>query len=352
VESLSALADAWRELEPSIRHPFQELGWYAAWARTIGTTGGRRLKCVTLWDGERLLAVLPLTLRRYKGVRLLEWIGARVTDYCDAIVAPGIDAQDALRSLWRGLNRDVGFDVMRLGQVRSDAFVSGFLDGVDHWVETREGAYSIPLAWSSGEEWLKSRNQKQRYEARRLMRQMDKEGYQFKVWAASEPLEPMLAAVIAQKQAWVRARGVPSSITEPQGPEFLTALAREMAALGMLHLSAVQYGDRFISCHLGFQRGDTLYYWMPTYDAAFAKKRVGNTLREYLIMSACDRGLKKFDMLLGAYEYKSLYDAVKEPLRTIVVPRGLLGRAALAYYRFAAARTDAAAMGEAPTETA
>jgi CelD/BcsL family acetyltransferase involved in cellulose biosynthesis len=350
--SLSALAEAWRALAPSIQHPFQELGWYAAWARTIGTSGGRRLKCVTLWDGGRLAAVLPLTVRRYKGVRLVEWIGGGVADYCDAIVAPGVDAQNALATLWRSLSREVGFDVVRLGQVRVDGVVSRFVDSVNPWVETREGAYSIPLIWSSSEEWLKSRNQKQRYEARRLMRQMDKEGYQFKVWQAPEPLEPMLAAVIDQKQAWVRARGVDSFITEPQGPEFVAALAREMAALGMLHLSAVQYGDQFISCHLGFERGDTLYYWMPTYDAAFAKKRVGNTLREHLIMSACDRGLKKFDMLLGAYEYKSLYDAVEEPLRTLVVPRGLLGRATVAYYRFAVARTRKATLLEPQIEGA
>jgi CelD/BcsL family acetyltransferase involved in cellulose biosynthesis len=352
LSQLSALQDAWRGLQPSVRYPFQELGWYLAWARTIGTTGGRRLKCITLWDGARLVAVLPLALRRYKGIRLVEWIGGSVTDYCDAIVAPGVDAQDALATLWRTLNREVGFDVLRLGQVRADAVVSGFADSVDPWVETREGAFSIPLKWSSSEEWLKSRNQKQRYEARRLMRQMDKEGFQFRAWKAPEPLEPMLAAVIEQKQAWVRARGVDSFITEPQGPEFVYALAREMAALGMLHLTAIQHGDRFISCHLGFERGDTLYYWMPTYDAAFAKKRVGNTLREHLIMSACDRGMKKFDMLLGAYEYKSLYDAVEDPMRTLVVPRGLLGRATVAYYRFAVKRKRMAATPEAQTEEA
>ncbi len=51
---------------------------------------------------------------------------------------------------------------------------------------------------------------------------------------------------------------------------------------------------------------------MPMYDAAFAKKRIVNTLREHLIMSACDHGLKKFDMLLGAHDYKSQYAAVKE----------------------------------------
>jgi CelD/BcsL family acetyltransferase involved in cellulose biosynthesis len=280
-------------------------------------------------------------------------MGGRVTDYCDAIVAPGIDAQNALGLLWRTLNREVGFDVMRLRHVRADGLMSRFVEGLEHWVETREGAYSIPLEWSSSEDWLKSRNQKQRYEARRLMRQMDKEGYQFKHWTPPEPLEPLLNAVIEQKQAWVHARGVRSFITDAQGPEFLAALAREMAALGLLHLSAVQYGDKFISCHFGFERGDTFYYWMPTYDASFAKKRVGNTLREHLIMSACDRGLKRFDMLLGAYDYKAMYDAVEAPLRTLVVPRGLLGRATVAYYRLAVARKRApAADTEAPIEGA
>jgi CelD/BcsL family acetyltransferase involved in cellulose biosynthesis len=354
VASLSALAEAWSGLQPSIRYPFQELGWYTAWARTIGLTGGRRLKCVTLWDGTRLVAVLPLTLRRHKGIRLLEWIGARVTDYCDAIVAPGVDPQEALRLLWESLRRKVGFDLLRLGQVRTDALISGFVDGIDHWVETREGAFSIALKWSSGEEWLTTRSQKARYEARRLMRQMDKEGYRIKIWQAPEPLEPMLAAVIEQKQAWVRSRGFRSFIIDEQGPEFLAAMAREMAARGLLHLSAVQYRDQFIACHLGFQRGDTFYFYVPTYDAAFAKKRVGNTLREYLIMSACDRGLKKFDMLLGAHEYKSQYDAVEEPMRTLVVPRGLLGKAAVEYYRRSTARAahPAPASIQTPPESA
>jgi CelD/BcsL family acetyltransferase involved in cellulose biosynthesis len=33
-------------------------------------------------------------------------------------------------------------------------------------------------------------------------------------------------------------------------------------------------------------------------------------------MSACDHGLKKFDMLLGAHEYKSRYAAVEEDRNT------------------------------------
>ncbi len=343
-QSLWSLAEAWGALQPSIRHPFQELGWCTAWARTIGTTEGRRLKCVTLWDGARLVAVLPLTLRRYRGVRLLEWIGARVTDYCDVIVAPDADPAEVLRLLWDALRHKVGFDVLRLGRVRSDALINGLVDQLDHWVETREAAFAFPLTWSSGAEWLASRSSKRRDSTRQRLRHMQKNSFEFKVWRTPEAA--VLDAVIEQKQAWVRARNVGSFITDPQGPEFLRALAAEMSARGLLHLSAVCSGQQIVAGHVGFVRGDTFYFYMPTYDAAFAKQSFGTSLRELLIMWACDQGLKTFDMLLGAADYKSQHAAVEQPVRTLVVARGLIGRAAVAYYRSSAARAAPAAAGE------
>jgi CelD/BcsL family acetyltransferase involved in cellulose biosynthesis len=350
VQSLCALADAWGGLQPAIRHPFQELGWYAAWARTIGATGGRRLRIMTLWDGSRLAAVWPLTLRRYRGVRLLEWAGARVTDYCDIIVAPQVDADEAMRLLWQDLQRKVGFDVMRLGQVRGDAIIGRFVEHLDPWVETREAAFGIPLTWANGADWLASRSSKRRDAARQRLRQMQKLGLEFQAWRS--PQADVLEAVIEQKQAWVRARNVGSFIIEAQGPEFVRALAQEMSSRGLLHLSAVRSAQRIVACHVGVVHGDTFYFYMPTYDAAFAKHGFGNALREYLIMSACDQGLRKFDMLLGAAEYKLQYAAVEEPVRTVVVPRGIIGRAAVAYYRRSASRTAANAASERPPEPA
>jgi CelD/BcsL family acetyltransferase involved in cellulose biosynthesis len=303
-----------------------------------------------LWDGDSLAAVLPLTLRRYKGVRLLEWIGARVTDYCDAIVAPGVDGQEALRLLWRTLNREIGFDVLRLGQVRSDAVVSRFLEQLDPWVETQEGAFSIPLSWSTGADWLASRSSKRRDSTRQRLRYMEKNGFEFKVWRTPEP--DVLDAALEQKQAWVKSRNVESFVTDPQGPEFLHTLAQTMSARGLLHLSAIRSAQRIVACHVGFVRGDTFYFYQPTYDAAFAKQSFGTSLRELLIMWACDQGLQRFDLLLGAHEYKLQYAAVEQAVRTLVVPGSLLGRAAVAYYRHKVRRAAASAHAETPTEPA
>ena len=53
--------------------PFQDFAWARAWVHTIGRADGRQLRIATLWEGERLLAILPLVRRRYYGARLLEW---------------------------------------------------------------------------------------------------------------------------------------------------------------------------------------------------------------------------------------------------------------------------------------
>jgi len=344
VQSLSALTDAWRRLQRAIRHPFQELGWYTAWARTIGMTEGRRLKVATLWEGSRLVAVWPLTLRRYKGVRLLEWVGARVTDYCDVIVDPAVDATYVLGLLWRELRRRVGFDVLRLGQVPNDAILNSFVNRLDHWVETDEMAYGAPVSWSNGADWLANRSARRRDHVRRRFRQMEKQGFELKVWRSAQ--SRVLDALIEQKQAWVRARHIDSFMTDPQGPEFVRAMAAEMATAGQLHLSAICSAERIVACHVGFVREGTFYYYLPTYDAAYAKQSFGSALRESLFMWACDQGLKKFDLLRGADGYKMQYDAVEDPVRTLVVPRGLLGRVATVYYRRSTTRAAARAAGQ------
>jgi CelD/BcsL family acetyltransferase involved in cellulose biosynthesis len=59
-------------------------------------------------------------------------------------------------------------------------------------------------------------------------------------------------------------------------------------------------------------------------------------------MWGCDSGQKRFDLLLGAYDYKSEYNCTLEPVRTLVLPRSLLGRAAVSVYRRLDARAKTA----------
>jgi CelD/BcsL family acetyltransferase involved in cellulose biosynthesis len=330
-ESLEA---AWSALDaqPGV-HPFQQFGWMSAWVRSIGAAGGWRLNIATLWQNDSLSAVLPLCIRRYKGVRILEWIGARISDYCDALVDPSLDNTAACLTLWQAVARRGGFDVARLSHVRGDARIAAALETLNPWTETREDAGGVPIAWPSGDQWLAAQNSGMRDRVKYNSRRMAKAGFEVRVCEPPESPARIIDILVAQKRPWLAARGLSSMIDEPAGVEFLQTAVAHCASRGELHLSTVRNQERIAACDLAFVRNGIIYSYIASFDSEFAKYSFGRVLTDRLLMWACDQGMQRLDLLLGAYDYKIEYNCTLESVRTQVVARGLVGRAAVAFYR-------------------
>jgi CelD/BcsL family acetyltransferase involved in cellulose biosynthesis len=337
--AFAALEGPWRALDahPAVR-PFQQFAWTAAWVRTIGAAGGWRLKVATLWQDGRLAAVMPLCIRRHKGMRILEWIAARVSDYCDAIVDPRVDQDSALRMLWETVARSGGFDVARLSHIRTDTKLFGILGAFDPWTETLEDAGGVPIAWSSGAAWLQQQTAGMRDRVKYNSRRMSKAGFEVRVCDTPESRARIIDTLVAQKRPWLAARGLSSFIDEPGGVDFLQSSVAAAAARGELHLSTVENGARVAACDLAFVRAGIIYSYIASFDPEYHKFSFGRVLTDSLLMWACDHGMRRFDLLLGAYDYKAEYNCTLEPVRTLVIPRGLLGRTALFVYRRQAQR--------------
>jgi CelD/BcsL family acetyltransferase involved in cellulose biosynthesis len=329
-----ALEPQWRSLDErqSVR-PFQQFAWAAAWVRSIGMAGGWRLKVATVWQGGRLVGVLPLCTRRYKGLRLLEWIGARVTDYCDAIVDPSLNEESALRILWEAITRGGGFDMARLSHVRTDSKLFGVLGAFDPWTETLEDAGGVPIAWSSGAEWLQAQSAGMRDRVKYNTRRMHKAGFDVRLCDSVRSSTGIIDTLVAQKRPWLAVRGLSSFIDEPGGVQFLQAAVATSAVRGELHLSTVEKDGRIAACDLAFVRDGIIYSYIASFDPEYHKYSFGRVLTDHLVMWACDNGMRRLDLLLGAYDYKTEYNCTLEPVRTLVMPRGVVGRAALFLYR-------------------
>jgi CelD/BcsL family acetyltransferase involved in cellulose biosynthesis len=73
-ERLAAIEDQWtrlwRDCDALI---FQSHDWISAWWRTIDRRTQTALRIGLVWNGGRLVAVVPLAITRRKGLRLLEW---------------------------------------------------------------------------------------------------------------------------------------------------------------------------------------------------------------------------------------------------------------------------------------
>jgi CelD/BcsL family acetyltransferase involved in cellulose biosynthesis len=329
-----ALEEPWGNLDArqSVR-PFQQFAWAAAWVRTIGSAGGWRLKVATLWRDGRLMAVMPLCSRRYKGLRLLEWIGARVTDYCDALVDPSLNEESALRALWESVRRSGGFDVARLNHVRTDSKLFEVLGAFKPWTETLEDAGGVPIVWRSGAEWLQGQTAGMRDRVKYQDRRMHKAGFDVQLCDNAQSCAHVIDTLVAQKRPWLAARGLSSFIDEPGGVQFLKTAVAASAKRGELHLSTVRKDDRIAACDLAFVRDGVIYSYIASFDPEYHKYSFGRVLTDHLLMWACDNGMRRLDLLLGAYDYKSEYNCTLEPVRTLVMARGLIGRAALFVYR-------------------
>lgn len=334
--TFESLDRPWSALAATCRaHPFQEFAWAKAWVNTIGRENGRRLRIATLWEGTRLVAVLPLVRRRYFGARLLEWLGAKATDYCDVLVDPRLDAAATLQILWNAVIARGDCDVIRLGQVRQDAQIYALFGAaqLSPWVETREEAYFIPVRWKSGDAWLESRGTHARKQSRYDLRHLAKAGFEYYVWQRPDPYEPIVEALIAQKSAWLARRGCGPLLNRRGGADFLRQCIAGMADRGVLHLSALRSRSGFAACHLGFYQYGVLYGYMPSYDPSWATYSPGSAIRDCFIMWACDHGAQRVDLLRGTDSYKQRYDPKHEWLQTFVIPRGLIGRSCLYAYR-------------------
>ncbi|MDP9009198.1 MAG: GNAT family N-acetyltransferase [Pseudomonadota bacterium] len=339
--AFDALEAPWRDLDahPEVR-PFQQFAWVAAWMRTVGFAAGRRLKVVTLWQDGRLIGVLPLCVNRFRGLRILEWIGARVSDYCGAIVDARTDEDVALRTLWDAVTKSGGFDIARLSHVRTDTRLFDVLSDLNPWIETLEDAGGVPIVWASGEQWLQQQTAGMRDRVKYNARRMRNAGFDARICASPESRARIIDILVAQKRPWLAARGLSSVIDEPGGVEFLQSAVAASAERGELHLSTVENEDRIAACDLAFVRNGVIYSYIASFDPEYRKYSFGRVLTDNLLMWGCDNGLRRLDLLLGAYDYKTEYNCTLEPVRTLVIPRGPIGRAALFLYRGRAAQAS------------
>lgn len=338
-EAFDALEGPWRALDIHIGvRVFQEFAWTASWVRTLGAAGACRLKVATLWQDDRLVGVLPLCVRRFKGLRILEWIAARVSDYCDAVLDPTLDPAQALRTLWDAVSHSGGFDIARFSHLRTDGASFAFLNMREPWTETLEDAGGVPISWPDGAAWLQGQTSGMRDRVKYNSRRMIKAGFDVRVCESPQRAALIIDTLVTQKRPWLAARGLSSFIDEPGGVDFLQAAVAAAAIRGELHLSTVQNDTHIAACDLAFVREGIIYSYLASFDPQYHKYSFGRVLTDCLLMWACDNGMRRLDLLLGAYDYKTEYNCTLEPVRTLVMSRGLIGAAALHFYRRKSAR--------------
>jgi CelD/BcsL family acetyltransferase involved in cellulose biosynthesis len=327
LEQFRQLDQAWLQLwYESNGAPFQNYAWVAAWAQNIDASD--QLRIVVVRRNHRLVAVLPMAVHWYYGLRILEWAAFRVTDYCDGLGSPA-----DLMAAWIALRQAGGFDVIRLRNIERGAKVQ-FLATCPglKFAEEDEPYLRLILEHTNSDAWVESLHGRKRSWYRRRQRLLKECGTVTFTSYDRVPDKATLVALHKLKLVYLEKHQDKSYLLS-DGPERFISLVEALATIGRLHLGILRCDDTIVAGSVAIIHGDTFIGYFTTYNPVFAKASPGNLLMLENIKYAINSGLRVIDYTRGDDDYKREWVNFEMHPCFVTGVATLRGRVALAAYR-------------------
>ncbi len=300
----AAAIELWQHADTA--RVFNHPTWWLAAIAAFGE--GRRLRVIRIRQGDTTVAIWPLWLKRLGPkelfARVLEPVGARVTDYCLPLLRHGhapahltellmrevvncLDAQTIL--LWPKLPVAAGIE----RAVTAFAEAQGLLCvSRDHPCP----AMSLPADYAALEKsWSKSH----RGDVRRQLRRLSVAG-RLELVTARERVDivALLPRLYAMHTANWRARSGSADLESGPMTNFVANLAATLP-LDLIEASEVHLDGAPISCHFGFREPGRLLWYKPTFDVGWANYAPGKAHIALAAQRSIDERMVPFRLPAG-----------------------------------------------------
>ena len=317
-ERLQEIQAAWERMWTLARSGiFQSHGWIAAWWSECAQHNRLRILCA--WQGDDLIAVLPLCIRRWYGVRVLEWAAQPYSDYCDVVMYAHDD--QLLNRMWSKATKLGGYDLVRLKHVRPDAIIMPLLSRIGCNARD-EVCLQVASEWSSGDDWFKTLNKKTRNNHVRGRRILNEFGdIAFRQVQPDEPLDPIVQQLITFKRKWEGNRDSPLVRSDT----VLMSLVAAMHRMRRLKIFLIENSGRIIAGSINAIEGRNMLALFATYDPTYERASPGILLMTEYTKWAFDQGIGEVDYLLGAEPYKFRYANRRLKLHIVASARTPIG---------------------------
>ncbi|RAI59645.1 GNAT family N-acetyltransferase [Roseicella frigidaeris] len=336
---LEEVREAWEALEARAHAGvFQSHRWITAWWQGGGEVQKFHLHIALAWRGQDLVGVLPLVVQRRRGLRMLGWAANDCTDYCDALLAPGLAAPAVLAALWQEVEREGGFDIASINHLRADAAARALpeLSRRVRLLPDRRTVLATGVrldAWRDAAAFFQDLGKKGRNNDLRGRRILAQTGpVRFRVVEDAAEAERLIEQMRLLKTDWLKRENLTSPLLQDDGT-LLRALIEALAAKGCLRLMVLEAGDRLTAGLISMVEGRRLSGFLSAFDPEFYRASPGTLILVDYIRWGIENGFTEVDFLRGDESYKGRLANRQEVLASCIGAGTLLGRLAIAYDR-------------------
>ena len=333
-EEFCRAEQAWNALvaASSRPQPFLSHRWLRLWWRHFGA--GQEFNALVVRDGDRLLAGIPIALRKVRvagatltvgeivGTGPVPTRGMGLADQADLVVRVDSPASGRLLAaeLMSMLDRVDVFDIKGFDRssptadlLRTAAARSGSVRVLNRSVSP---FLRLPPSWDG---YLESRSRnfrKHLVKYERMLAQAGKLVIQ-RMDKNEDPEAWMRELLQVNAASWTAARGT-DLLRPPQIRGFMRELVSEFVPRGWIDLWLLRLGGQPIACELCFDFAGRVCSYHSSFRKEYAKLSPGTVLTAAVIRSACERGRSEYDLLRGAEAYKSRWsETVRSELQLL-----------------------------------
>lgn len=302
------LESIWRYFEKSCDHTvFQCYDWLANWQFTVGKNQLMVDPVVIVVRDQQIpVALFPFGLRRTMGIKVLEFLGGKQTDYNAPMVNPVFSSVHLLKAIWPEVEKK-----LPPHDARSFVRIPAKLSHRENLWPMVIGARYVSLAFSASlpqtiPEWEQRISASRRADSRRQLKKLSAKGQlRFSTVECNDMHHVTVAAMIAQKRERYRETGVRDILSKKETQEFYKNLSGKLGEAGRIHVSSASVDGKILATHWGAIYGDRYYWLMPSYAGGEWKRfSAGRLLLEHNIRWAIENNMKVFDFTIGGEEYK------------------------------------------------
>jgi CelD/BcsL family acetyltransferase involved in cellulose biosynthesis len=282
---------------------FQTFQWHRSWWHTYG--GQYEPLFVTVSDEHNIRGVAPLYVEDTPaGGRIVRFMGNGRADYCDLLAGNDVNTVAAIVS---GLRDYRHWDFVDLGSIPSEsptvAMITSVCKDAGLRVKVRDH-FVCPTLLVRGHECA-ARRIVDKPSLRRRQNYFERAGrLAFRDLTSASEIEPYLDKFFEQHTARWSRTSTPSLFREIANRMFYRDLTARLDGTRWLLFSLVEFGDHPIAFHYGFDYNDSLIWYKPSFDPAFAARSPGLVLVRHLIRRVLENGGRELDFTIGDEPFK------------------------------------------------